>query len=721
MKLFVPPGKSTLTLDDKLADRFATYSSEFRKLSFILRYYRAGGDKQMRAEKYYEEMFKLPPPVEVARTQRRVREVAGKVRSIVEPVTIRRNRLDLRQDPVYSKEVTALSDVQDPIELFFELTPEQSRFYDQVINEYFSEDGQFRGAIYQPYAYEREVDPADFDGEGNFTYQQQRNLYEFMRRLLVKRFESSFGAFRQSVENFIRVHEMVLAFIERTGRYVLDRKFVERLQDMDEEAVDLALEQFEERLSNLANPNPRHDKVYVIKQFADGERFLADARGDLALLQTILARIEALNLVASDPKVARLVKAVDDILREPARKGESRRKIIVFSEYLDTVHHIKPALQRAFGDRVLVADRGLSKGFMSQLLSNFDAGHKAGEQRDEFDVVVATDKLSEGVNLNRAGAVINYDIPWNPTRVIQRMGRINRIGRKVFAQLRIYNFFPTEQGAEVVKSREIAAQKMFLIHNTLGEDSKVFAADETPNPSDLFARINRNPEDGEEESFVTAVRRKLFEIKTAHPDVYEGLSDFPARVKTAKKASDAELLVFQRKGLRMFAHAVATSGGEKSQVQPLLLETAITRIECQPPTPRQALGPAFWPAYEAIKDHREHVSMPQSDASLLVQAENNLRSALAHFAAELKDDEPFIQTLIRDLKQFQVLPKFTLRRLVGVNMAANAAEADVQRFRSEIAALRRRLGDQYLAGIERRTQGIQAEVVIAVENQGGAV
>lgn len=72
---------------------------------------------------------------------------------------------------------------------------------------------------------------------------------------------------------------------------------------------------------------------------------------------------------------------------------------------------------------------------------------------------MTTDKLSEGVNLNRAGAVINYDIPWNPTRVIQRLGRINRIGRKVFQTLYIYNFFPTEQGAEVVKSREIAAQK----------------------------------------------------------------------------------------------------------------------------------------------------------------------------------------------------------------------------------------------------------------------
>ena len=222
LKLFIPPGKSTLTLDEKLAARFARYNSEFRILSYILRYHGAGGEKQARAEKYYTDSFDLPPPIDVLRTKRRVKQMADEIRAVIEPIVIRRNRLDLKRDPVYAQEITELSEVADPIELFFELTPEQSAFYDQVINEYFGEGGQFRGAIYQPYAYEHRRELTKLDEEGNFTFQQQRNLYEFMRRLLVKRFESSFGAFANSISNFIRIHTIVLAFIKKTGRYILE-------------------------------------------------------------------------------------------------------------------------------------------------------------------------------------------------------------------------------------------------------------------------------------------------------------------------------------------------------------------------------------------------------------------------------------------------------------------------------------------------------------------
>jgi len=108
--------------------------------------------------------------------------------------------------------------------------------------------------------------------------------------------------------------------------------------------------------------------------------------------------------------------------------------------------------------------------------------------------------------------VINIDIPWNPTRVVQRVGRINRISKKVFDNLYIYNFFPTVQGADIVKSRQIAGEKMFMIHNTLGEDAKVFDPEEEPTASRLFEKIQQNPETLEQESFQTSIRRMYAEI-----------------------------------------------------------------------------------------------------------------------------------------------------------------------------------------------------------------
>ncbi len=249
LKLFIPPGRSTLTLDEKLAARFARYNSEFRRLSYIIRYHNSGGEKQARAERYYNEIFDLDVPIDIKLTRQRIKQLADEIRAVIEPVIIRRNRLDLKRDPVYAREVTELSETADPIELFYELTPEQSAFYDRVIKEYFGEDGQFRGAVYQPYAYEQRSKLAKLDEEGNFTFQQQRNLYEFMRRLLVKRFESSFGAFAKSLNNFIHIHAITLAFIDKTGRFILDRSLLEKIWEEDEDLIEEELQRFASRLA----------------------------------------------------------------------------------------------------------------------------------------------------------------------------------------------------------------------------------------------------------------------------------------------------------------------------------------------------------------------------------------------------------------------------------------------------------------------------------------
>jgi len=464
-------------------------------------------------------------------------------------------------------------------------------------------------------------------------------------------------------------------------------------------------------LSEKAKPDPRHDRIYILDDFDEKERFLADIRADLELFHEIAQEIERLGLVENDPKRLRLIASLKDIL-----KTDPSRKVVIFSEYQDTVKHLGPALRAAFPGRVLVAAGNLSKRFFDELLANFDASLPAEEQRNDYDILLATDKLSEGINLNRAGAIVNYDIPWNPTRVIQRLGRINRIGQKVFDTLYIYNFFPTEQGAEVVKSREIAEQKMFLIHNTLGEDAKIFAPDETPTPAELFKRVNRNPEELEEESLLTALHREFFAIQEQYPDLVRGLDDFPARVKTAKAEDKDELLVFRRKGLQLFIHAVLDTRAEKPEVQALTLEEALPHIRCAPDTPRQDLSPRFWPAYEVIKRHREHTPTPTSERALIVKAENNLRSALAHHSAELEDYLPFIRTLLRDIKEFQTLPKYTLRRLTVVEMDGRVSKNDLDRFKRELEALRNALGEDYLARIERRLQDFRTEIIIGIEN-----
>ena len=131
------------------------------------------------------------------------------------------------------------------------------------------------------------------------------------------------------------------------------------------------------------------------------------------------------------------------------------------------------------GFRSLLYTGGAAKTDRSIVKANFDASYKTSEQKDDYDIIVATDALSEGFNLNRAGVIFNYDIPYNPTRVVQRIGRINRINKKMFEQIFIYNFFPTDIGEQNTLVKGISTLKMFLINNILGSDTKTLTADET--------------------------------------------------------------------------------------------------------------------------------------------------------------------------------------------------------------------------------------------------
>jgi SNF2 family DNA or RNA helicase/HKD family nuclease len=710
LKLFIVPGKSKITLDENLEARFASYDSGFKRLSYILRYYNhKDPDKRKRAEKHYTDIFKNPPPIDLPRVRQRVTELANDIRAVLEPVLIRRNRLDLKTDFVYAQEISQLSEVQDPVELFYELTPAQMAFYTQVIEEYFSEEGQFHGAIYQPFAYEKS--PAeDLDDRETFTYEQQRNLYEFMRRLLVKRFESSFGAFAKSIANFIRVHERVLDFIRNSGgKYILDRPLMEKIYDSDPDEIEAALEAFLQRLAEMPKI-PKHQRVYIIKDFQRAEEFLQHIESDLQLMRTIQAQVISLNLVAEDPKALCLIKEIGKILNTKPRADEPGSKVIIFTEYADTVAHLAPILEKEFNGKVISSGSGLSSSQLRLILANFDASRKPDAQEHTFDILLTSDKLSEGVNLNRAGAIINYDIPWNPTRVIQRVGRINRIGKKVFEQLFIYNFFPTEKGADIVKSREVAAQKMFLIHNTLGEDAKIFSADESPSPAELYKRVNTNPEEEEGESALTHIRRLYFEIRKNHPDLVERITHLPPRVKTAKTHTENQLLVFRRKSLGVFIQFMADTAAEKPEINSLIIEDTLPLIECNPDQPRLEPGPLFWRNYEAIKNHRDVIVMPKSEASLETKALNHLKAALYTLKGEYQPYLPFIRSLVEDLQEYKTLSKSTLRRFANMPPTSPG-------FINELAHVRRNLGDEYLSTIKQKLGTLRTETIIAVENR----
>jgi superfamily II DNA/RNA helicase len=316
--------------------------------------------------------------------------------------------------------------------------------------------------------------------------------------------------------------------------------------------------------------------------------------------------------------------------------------------------------------------------------------------------------MSEGFNLNRAGAVINYDIPWNPTRVIQRVGRINRISKKVFDKLYIYNFFPTLKGAELVKSRQIATQKMFLIHNALGEDAKIFAADEEPTASELFKRVQMNPEAGEEENFNTTIRRIYDGID---PAVKEKVARFPTRLKIIKQLETRSQTAFFQRGSGLFVRQLI-DGAEKPRQ--LTFQAALPYIECHPEEPGLPPDKFDWDTYRQLKEYRVQVTGGAAANKNEQKAFNNLKTIRNDKTGVYEELLPFITNLIEDINDYRTLPDYTIRELAGLNTSGAAGQKATL---SNLHKLRYKLGENYLDEVKRRAGQTDKTVIVAVQNE----
>jgi superfamily II DNA or RNA helicase len=704
LKLFITPKKSSITLESNLVDQFKSFKGIFDRLGFIRKHWNSSDNvKRIKAEKYYKGLFEKDK-IDLKNVAKKARYLAKQIRNVIEPVTIRRNRLDLQNNPFYKNEVENLSKVANPQEWFFELTKEQLEFYTEIIENYFGnpdDGGRFRGAIYRPFEYEKGI-KEEMSEDDNRQFQQQRNLFDFMRRLLVKRFESSFGSFEQSIKNFKKITENSQKFINKTGEYILDRTLIEKIYELDTDEIEKYLLDYEEKINK--GEYPKNHKRYKLKDFKHKDKFIFDLESDLKLYDEILSKLSELDLVKNDPKTACLVGHIKEEFAKKSNKGEPKRKIIIFSEYVDTVHYLEKALEKHYGDKMLVVAGNLSASKINQINKNFDASYP--DQENDFELLLSSDKISEGFNLNRAGMVINYDIPWNPVRVIQRLGRINRISKKVFSELYIVNFFPSEKGAELVQSREIATNKMFLIHTALGEDSKIFDIDEEPTPAGLFNRVQQNPDKLEEESFYTKALNEFLKIKKKNPELIENLQKFPPRIKVAKQGKENELLVFFKKG-RLYVNGAQTDT-EKIEPYQTVFEDVFEKVVCAPKEKMLNWNTdKFWQAYVAIQNYKDFRLGTTSEQSLEMKALNNIDFLIRNNNEKLMSLKDFLRTLKEDILSYGTLADYTLRRI------SNFKEDSTK----DIHELKDEIGEDYLIKEKNRQKDQKKEIIIAIENK----
>ncbi|MCD8202911.1 MAG: SWF/SNF helicase family protein, partial [Prevotella sp.] len=164
----------------------------------------------------------------------------------------------------------------------------------------------------------------------------------------------------------------------------------------------------------------------------------------------------------------------NDLLKHELFKKErnSGHKLVVFSESVDTVNYLSRRINRK---DVLVITSNNRDNLFRTIRENFDANYN--NKLDDYNIILTTDGLAEGVNLHRANVIVNYDTPWNSTRLMQRIGRVNRIGSST---KHIYNyvFYPSREGNREIKLNQIALSKIQTFHSTFGEDNQIYSQDE---------------------------------------------------------------------------------------------------------------------------------------------------------------------------------------------------------------------------------------------------
>ena len=383
----------------------------------------------------------------------------------------------------------------------------------------------------------------------------QHNMGGFMKGVLVKRLESSFYAFRKTLGRFIDSYKRFLKMYESGEVYVGNYK---NLYDMLDSGDDYKLQYLLEQ-----------GEIWKFKTDEFHTKFISDLKKDLSQLETwqILW-----NQITDDPKLDELKHC---LTTNPNMK---EKKVIIFTESMETAEYLYENLYDFYQGRAVYYTGGSSASAKVEIEDSFNPKNK-GKNNDKFDLLITTDVLSEGINLHRANVLINYDLPWNPTRIMQRVGRINRVGTE-FDRIYVYNFFPTAQSKRQLPLEERILEKIQGFHDTLGEDIKYLSEEEDTGPKKLFDDLSKNLDEEEESAnpelaYLTIIRQ----VRDENPKLFEIVKRLPYKCKVGKKSgkvSKNSTISFVRKGaLKTFF----ISDGQKEDQ--LIFTEAIRYIEAE--------------------------------------------------------------------------------------------------------------------------------------------
>ena len=505
-----------------------------------------------------------------------VKQNAKQIReSVLKYLMIRRTRTEIEN--YFSEDLKnqklKFPEVIDPEPLLYQFNKKENEIFNRTVEIISQKLKYARYTALTYYSKQEELEQSEI--------QSQKNLGRFMKILLIKRLESSFYAFKNTIGRFISSYELFLREFN-AGHVYISKDYIHKIFDfLDDEN--------EEAIQTLLNEDKA--KKYPARDFV--KSFKKDLENDLKVLKEIKSLWSDIN---RDPKFIEFTKQI--FLKSSNFPVLKKNKLIVFTESKETADYLGKQLDKEMPGETLVFTGASSQTVRNTIIENFDA--KVRFPKNDYRILITTEILAEGVNLHRSNVVINYDIPWNPTRLMQRVGRINRVDTK-FNKIYTFNFFPTEQSNDIIKLKEIAELKIQTFISLLGADARLLTEGEIIESHELFGRlISKKTIIGEEEGEESELKylKIIKDIRDKEPNLFDKIKRLPKKARTARKYQNKEnrLLTYFRKGkLQKFF----LTG--KTKTEELDFMNTAKLLETENKTPKEKLPSDFYEKLEKNK------------------------------------------------------------------------------------------------------------------------
>ena len=451
-----------------------------------------------------------------------VDKIYDKIRNnVIDKVTIRRTRNNILNDPDYKRDIETqgivFPDILPPSELVYEMgEATRGRFYETLkqLTDGKNKEKNPNGTGLN-YARYRAIEflKKEYKGKYNNAEHIGETLAGIYRVHMVKRLESSFYAFKKSLATLLRItNDMIRMFEE-------DKVII--APDLNVKDLLAKGYEFDQIIERAVEKGFSKDDI-LYKSDAFEPKFKDMLLHDKGILEHLYAEWAEEK---DDPKFDKFKERLETEFLNMSINPTG--KLVLFSESVDTLNYLYNRLTKELKrDDVLIVTAANRDRLDKVIKDNFDAN--AAHDEGRYNIILTSDVLAEGVNLHRANVIVNYDSPWNATRLMQRIGRVNRIGSTA-QNIYNYMFYPSQQGDHEIQLYKNALIKLQGFHSAFGEDAQIYSREEIVRQFTLF---DSNVKDSVDKKI--ALLRELRELYNSNRELYHKIKELPMKSRVLR-------------------------------------------------------------------------------------------------------------------------------------------------------------------------------------------